>query len=110
LENIIAIRCKCGFSQENIADAMGIKQGSYSLIENGKRELKYDTLLQIAIALNIDVIDIITYPKKYVVADNLDINKDILDEKVTIQIELTKIEKDKIIAMILNKSNIAICK
>ncbi|MDR0712943.1 MAG: helix-turn-helix domain-containing protein [Bacteroidales bacterium] len=105
LENIIAIRYKYGISQEYMADALGIKQGSYSLIENGKRDLKYNMLLQIAIVLKLNVIDIITYPKKYVDADSLGISEGILDEKVTIQIELKKSKKDKVLAMIFNKQD-----
>ncbi|MDR1667176.1 MAG: helix-turn-helix domain-containing protein [Bacteroidales bacterium] len=105
LKNIVAIRCKYGISQENMADDLGIKQGSYSLIENGKRDLKYDTLLQIAIILKVSIIDIITYPKKYVDADSLGISEGSLEEKVTIQIELKNSKKEKVLAMIFNKQD-----
>ncbi|MDR1672169.1 MAG: helix-turn-helix domain-containing protein [Bacteroidales bacterium] len=106
LENIIALRYKSGLSQENMAEFLGISQSTYSLLEKGKRELKYSTLLQIAIMLRVNIIDIITYPKKYVDADQLGVSEGILEEKVTVQIELKKSKKDKVLGLIFNKSDI----
>ena len=47
---------------------IGMKQAGFSLIMSGERELKYNTLLQIANALQMSVIDVITFPDKYVMA------------------------------------------
>lgn len=48
LRNIDAIRRNKGYSQEYLASQIGIKQAGLSLIMSGERELKYNTLLQIA--------------------------------------------------------------
>ena len=50
LENIDTIRRNRGYSQEYLAMQIGMKQAGFSLIMSGERELKYNTLLQIAIA------------------------------------------------------------
>ena len=66
LENIDTIRRNKGYSQEYIATQIGMKQAGFSLIMSGERELKYNTLLQIAKVLQVSVIDLITFPEKYV--------------------------------------------
>ena len=70
LLNIKKMREKFGFSQEYVAESIGLKQASYALIEAGKRELKYRQLQQIAITFGVNVIDIITYPEKFVKAED----------------------------------------
>jgi transcriptional regulator with XRE-family HTH domain len=85
LENIKAIRLEKSFSQEYMAEKMGIEQVGYGLIENGKRKLRYETLEQIAIILDKPVIDIITWPEKYVKKTSDGVNK---SPKVTLQIDL----------------------
>ena len=59
LRNIDAIRRNKGYSQEYLASQIGLKQAGLSLIMSGERELKYNTLLQIANALQESVINII---------------------------------------------------
>ena len=66
LDNIDTIRRNKGYSQEYIAAQIGMKQAGFSLIMSGERELKYNTLLQIAKVLQISVIDVITFPEKYI--------------------------------------------
>ena len=68
LRNIDAIRRNKGYSQEYLASQIGLKQAGLSLIMSGERELKYNTLLQIANALQESVINIIAYPDKYVLS------------------------------------------
>lgn len=65
-ENIRAIRQKKHITQKVIADYLNIKQNYYSEIESGKKPLKYEVLSQIAKFFEIQIIDIITYPDKYV--------------------------------------------
>lgn len=65
LKKIAVIRGHKGFSQEYVAEKLSIKQSGYGLIENGKRKLTVVMLLQIAMILDVFVIDLITYPLKY---------------------------------------------
>jgi transcriptional regulator with XRE-family HTH domain len=98
LKNIKEIRLKKGYSQEYISTKIGMKQGSYGLIETGKRGLSYQTLLQIAEALEMDVCDIIKY------------NRDtpIYREKVYIQIEVEKEAKEQVLNIIYGNNNLKI--
>lgn len=95
LRNIDAIRRNKGYSQEYLASQIGIKQAGLSLIMSGERELKYNTLLQIANALQESVIDIIAYPEKYVLSrDN---NK---STETVLQIKLDNDKKEQVLKIV----------
>lgn len=57
LQNIVKIRKIKGLSQDYVSQKLGVSQGGYLLIEKGERRLTVDFLLQIAIVLEVDVID-----------------------------------------------------
>lgn len=95
LQNIDEIRRKKGYSQEYVAQQIGMKQSGFSLIMSGGRELKYNTLLQIAKALQEDVIDIITYPDKYALAEEKAGGMETI-----LQIKLDKEKRDEVIALL----------
>jgi len=96
LDNIDRIRRNKGYSQEYLASEIGMKQAGLSLVMSGERELKYKTLLQIANALQISVIDIITYPQKYYLEQESKISAD-----VTVQIKLEESKKEEVLKIIL---------
>lgn len=95
LRNIDAIRRNKGYSQEYLASQIGIKQAGFSLIMSGERELKYNTLLQIANALQESVIDIIAYPDKYVL--NRDNN---ISTETVLQIKLDNDKKEQVLKIV----------
>lgn len=101
LENIIAIRNKRNYTQEQVSSYLNMSQSGYALIERGERGLQFELLERIALLYDIDVVDIIKYPDVYVkksskstrVLVELDVNDD----------ELIKMGfKDKVI-QVLNK-------
>lgn len=100
LQNILKIRTDKGFTQENIAEHLGIEQSSYSLIEKGRRELSVERLLQIAIFLGVEPQDIITYPNKGYSSEN--------EVKAVLQIELKKDKKDQVMKLIFGDNNLEI--
>ena len=65
-EKIKEICKEKGIKQEVIAEKMGIKQSTLSQKLTRNADIKYGVLLNIADILNVDVIDIIKYPVKYV--------------------------------------------
>lgn len=65
-KNIEAIRKKKEIKQEVLASKMGITQSAYSQLFTRNKDLKYNRLLQIADILEVTVIDIISYPVKYI--------------------------------------------
>ncbi|MCL3852695.1 helix-turn-helix domain-containing protein [Parabacteroides sp. GYB001] len=95
LRNIDAIRRNKGYSQEYLASQIGIKQAGFSLIMSGERELKYNTLLQIANALQESVIDIIAYHEKYVLSRDNNISA-----KTVLQIKLDNDKKEQVLKIV----------
>jgi len=65
-ENIEAIRRKNGLKQEVIAKELGVTQSAYSNYINRNEDIPLGRLSRIANILNVDVIDIIKWPVKYV--------------------------------------------
>lgn len=65
-ENIKEIIRKCGKTQAVVASSLGINQGSLSERISKNEKIKFKTISDIADVLGIPVIDIITYPDRYV--------------------------------------------
>lgn len=59
-EKIKTIRELRGFSQEYMADKLGIAQNTYSKIETGQTNLKIDTLIKLAEILGVSPMDIVS--------------------------------------------------
>jgi len=66
LQNIEAIRKKKGIKQVVIAEKLGRKQNTYSQYITRNHDIKFSLLSRIADKLEVPIIDIITYPDKYV--------------------------------------------
>lgn len=98
LRNIDAIRRNKGYSQEYLASQIGIKQAGFSLIMSGERELKYNTLLQIANALQESVIDIIAYPEKYILSRDNNISTE-----TVLQIKLDNDKKEQVLKIVFGE-------
>lgn len=69
--NIKAIRLKKGINQSILADALSVDNAVISNIERGTRELKVNELEVISKCLGVTVLDLFTYPKRYVDADTI---------------------------------------
>lgn len=65
-DNIKAIIKEKGKTQEEIATSLGINQGTLSERLGRNENIKYKTISDIADILGVPIIDIITYPDKYV--------------------------------------------
>lgn len=98
LRNIDAIRRNKGYSQEYLASQIGMKQAGLSLIMSGERELKYNTLLQIANALQESVIDVIAYPDKYVLRKDYNISTETI-----LQIKLDNEKKEQVLKIVFGE-------
>ena len=68
LGKIKEIRIKKGFSQDYLASKLGMKQPGYGMIENGVSKITVLMLLEIAIILEIHIIDLIeTIPHTFTI-------------------------------------------
>lgn len=103
-KNIKEIRLQKSINQQLIADALNCDVAVISNIENGKRELKVCELEKISNVLGVTVIDLITYPKKYVEKDSNN-NEPI---EAILQIRLQKDKKDQVLKLIFGDNNIEI--
>lgn len=84
LENIKSIRKELGYSQEFMADKLGITQVGYNKIEIGGRNLKYKTLEQIAIIFKMPIANVIEYPDIWIKKNE----KAKPNRRVTLQIDI----------------------
>ena len=111
LANIIKIRNEKRKTQIDIASALGIDMSTYSKIESGKIALSVDRLAKIASSFELEVIDVLYWPHKYVKYDSLTAGeKSVLQPKVTVQIELSEEKKEKVLEMIFEGKELDVLK
>lgn len=103
-ESIKTIRLQKSINQQNIADALNLDVAVVSNIEKGKRDLRVKELEVISNVLGISVIDLITYPDKYVKQSQPQ------EESVEaiLQIKLRKDKKDQVLKLVFGENNIEI--
>ncbi len=104
IKNIIQIRNSQGLTKRAMANFLNINEASYGRIENEKVALSYKQLTDIASIFRMPVIDVLTYPDKYV---KTDIH---LDEPVeaVLQIKLKKDKKDQVLKLVFGENDIEI--
>ena len=96
LENIKEIRKEKGYGQEYMALQLEMSQAGYALWEKGERELTYNNLSRIADILNVPVIDIITYPQKFVDVSTIPTKQ----EKVSVTFEVDPQKRDYLLRLV----------
>lgn len=69
--NLKAILKERGILQKNVALAMGVTDAAVSNWFKRNDEMKFSTITQICEKLNISVVDVVTYPKKYISEDEI---------------------------------------
>lgn len=65
-KNLNALVEKQGFSQKQVAAALGITQQAYSAWFNRTKGFAFEHIEQVCKVINVSVVDVITYPAKYV--------------------------------------------
>lgn len=103
IENIRKIRVEKGIPQKLLADALSVDDSVISNIENDKRELKVSELEIIASCLGVEVIDLFTYPQKYVPE-----GKEPDDVEAVLQIRLKKDRKEQVLKLVFGDNNLEI--
>lgn len=105
LRNIRTFREKANYSQEQLAEKMNISQPKYARFERGATKTDLDMLLSFCDALGLTIIDLLTYPEKYV---NLDDLPNQSEDKVLLSIEIKKDKKDQIMKLVFGDNNLEI--
>ena len=103
-ESIREIRLQKSINQQVIADALNLDVAVISNIEKGKRDLRVKELEIISKVLGMSVIDLFTYPDKYVKVSQKE------DEQIEaiLQIKLRKDKKDQVLKLVFGENNIEI--
>lgn len=96
IQNIKSIRGQLGVSQEYIAEQLGITQSAYAYIEQGQRRLAYDTVEKIAATFNMSVVDLITYPEKWVNSAEIAASQ----KKVSVTFEIDASQRDYLLRLV----------
>lgn len=104
VENIKEIRLNKGIKQQIIADALCVDVAVISNIEKGKRELKVSELEKISKVLGVTVVDLFTYPKKYVESNEC-VNDPV---EAILQIKLRKDKKEQVLKLVFGDNNLEI--
>jgi transcriptional regulator with XRE-family HTH domain len=107
---IKAIREKSGFSQELMAEKMKISQSAYARFELSKTKIDLKRLESFASVLGMDVVDVLTYPERYI--NVRDIGKEINNAgpEVIVQIRVKEKKREEILRMLFGDSDVEILK
>jgi len=107
--NIIKIRHSNDIKQATVATAINVDSSTYSKIESGQMGLSIERLAEIASFFNMSMIDVITYPKKYVnIEELLKEEGEKKKPKVFLQMELEEEKRDEVLKIILGEENLKI--
>ena len=104
--NIIKIRHNKDIKQASVATAINVDSSTYSKIESGQIGLSIERLANIATFFNMSMIDIITYPQKYVSIDDLpEEEREKEKSKVFLQLEIEEEKREKVLKIIFGEEN-----
>lgn len=97
-ENIAALRREKGYSQQVIADAINRDVSNWSKVERGQQSVQVDDLEKIANCLGVRVIDLFTYPDRYVRDDLIGIG-----ERISVTFEVSPDKRDILLSLVTKK-------
>ena len=100
------IRKAYGLTTYQMAEKMAITQASYSRFERAVTKTDLNRLEQFGEVLGLSVVDIITYPEKFVPKQNVVTKKDI--PEVTIQLKLSENKRDAVLNTVFGVSGVEI--
>lgn len=109
--NLRSIREKAVMSQEKVAELMNVTQSKYARFERGATKIDLEMLETFASVFDLNIVDVLTWPKKYVDYDILPENhpeKVSTDPKVSLLIELDKEKKSQVLKLVFGKNSLEI--
>jgi transcriptional regulator with XRE-family HTH domain len=99
------LRDRAGYSQEEMAEKMGLSQSAYARFELSKTKIDLDRLESFAKQLNISLIDVITYPERYI--NIRDISKELKESgesDVIVQIKVKGNKRDDVLKSLFGEN------
>lgn len=104
IANIIKIRENLRLTKREMADMLGMNETSYGRIESGITSLSFRHLADIAGCLQVSIIDLITYPDRYVRVEEGEQPQEPIE--AILQIKLQKSKKDQVLRLIFGDNDI----
>ena len=105
VENLRKIMKDRDITQYRMAEYAGVEPSQFSKIMNGSIQISLWQLSNIATCLNMDIIDIFTYPDKYCRREDVSTSDDL---KTILSIELKAEMKKKVLSALFNKDDLDI--
>jgi len=108
IENIRDLRESKGYSQDCMAELMGITQSAYARFERGAIKTDLKTVSLAAKVLEVTLVDVITYPEKYI--NSKDVAKEVStsEPEVILQIKIKGDKKKEILKTAIGNSGFEI--
>jgi transcriptional regulator with XRE-family HTH domain len=102
------LRENAQYSQEEMAQKMGISQSAYARFELSKTKIDLDRLESFAKQIGKPFIDVITYPERYI--NVRDIGKELnnSEPEVVVQIKIKGSERENLLKTIFKDNNLEI--
>jgi transcriptional regulator with XRE-family HTH domain len=106
IKNIRIIRELKGYSQEYMAELMEITQSAYARFERGATKTDLKTVSLIAQVFEMSLIDVITYPDKYVNINDISNETPTLGPEVILQIKIGGEKKSQILKTVFGNNEL----
>jgi len=108
IENIRILRESKGYSQDYMAELMGITQSAYARFERGATKTDLKTVSLAAKVLEVTLVDVITYPEKYI--NIKDASKEIStsEPEIILQIKIKGDKREEILKNAFGNNNLEI--
>lgn len=109
IENLNKIMIDRGLNQKSLSALGGITPSQWSKIINNRKGLTIDRIEEFATNLQMSVIDLYTYPDKYININQLSSEGEKQYEpKVILQIELKEDKKEQVMKLVFGENNLEI--
>ena len=106
VENIRKIIMDKGITQVAASELVGTSASQMSKILNGEVQISIWQISNFATNLGMEIIDVFTYPNKYVKSEDRNDNKEPIE--AVLQIKLRKDKKDQVLKLIFGEHNLEI--
>jgi len=110
IENIRTLRESKGYSQEYMAELMKITQSAYARFERGATKTDLKTVSLAAQTLQMSLIDVITYPEKYINIKDASKAISTVEPEVILQIKMKGDTRKEILKMAFSNSELEVLK
>lgn len=104
MTNILKLLNIRGINQAEISRRTGIDKSTVSKLFSGETQLKINTLSEISTAIDVPVVDIITFPEKFERVSSAGEEP----AEVIVQLKLKKEKKDQVLKLLYGENNIEI--